>query len=139
MKLKILGLLILTSVGIQISNKTLAFYYDGAGNLIRRSLVTTGLRPFGDEADTEQPQSMEGPQITVYPNPTDGPCTLEISDPAEFTVADIYIYDIMSGSIQNKKADSPVIDLDFSGNAPGIYIIQVITPSGETYTKLIKK
>ncbi|MDP1623731.1 MAG: GEVED domain-containing protein [Bacteroidales bacterium] len=89
----------------------------------------TGIRPANDKSFYK-----------VYPNPTTGTFTLELSGPAETSKVSVEIYSIMGERILKKEMYGVKQQIfDLSGKLHGIYLIRIMNEEGEMgLTKIIK-
>ncbi len=79
------------------------------------SLLTTSTKPTLSSSDGT---------IRFFPNPTDGPVKIEISEPSSASQGTLHIYNSLGEIIMNQSIRKPSMELDLSSLTPGIYIIQ---------------
>ena len=73
-------------------------------------------------------------QFSIYPNPSHGDITIEVSEPSEITVIDMQGRTIVPATPVNSTLLIP-----HSSLPTGTYFVRIITPSGTTIRKLIIK
>jgi N-acetylmuramoyl-L-alanine amidase len=81
-----------------------------------------------------------GPDIKVYPNPTEGRFTVampEIGEDASYNIYDVTGKMVQSKTITTK--DVSAIDIDISSLPSGVYILNIITGGEEFSKRIIKK
>lgn len=120
------------------SGITINFSYDNAGNRIKRS-VPSGRFPLLAEPENSSFLALTDSNITIYPNPTDGPLTVLISSYREGYEGFIYIYDMSGQLVQEKKFKESVVTLTLAEQTKGIYLVKIKLPIGEETWKIIKK
>ncbi|MEO1052043.1 MAG: T9SS type A sorting domain-containing protein [Bacteroidota bacterium] len=77
--------------------------------------------------------------ITVYPNPTSGRFSVEVSMHQEAEVA-VFLYDIFGTEIRRDKGtdlDFYTFDMDVTGNQPGIYLLKAVSGSDEENVRVV--
>lgn len=118
---------------------TFYYTYDSAGNLAKRSTKKSILPPFTKGNASTLSLLGDELKISAFPNPTEGPVKITVQNLGEDQSMDVFLYD-MNGSLIKKLAfQSAVFDFDLSGQAAGIYLLRVVTFSGEGNIKLIRK
>ena len=76
------------------------------------------------------------PGIAVYPNPSNGPVTIEMSKSGEYSLV---LMDAKGSEITSYEFDTSTT-LDLKDQAQGTYILQVVSKAtGEKFNKLIKR
>jgi endonuclease/exonuclease/phosphatase family metal-dependent hydrolase len=88
-----------------------------------------------DEVSTGDVQAQSS--VTAYPNPTNGPLTITISD-RRFDKCDISIFDRVGKKVSNFKSQISNPTLDISNLIPGFYFIQITTEQEIITRKIIK-
>jgi photosystem II stability/assembly factor-like uncharacterized protein len=79
-------------------------------------------------------------EINIYPNPTDGRLTIDLTR-SGFNSVDIGISDLIGKSIYNKKAvnASELIHVDMGLYRAGVYIIKITTNNSTIIKRIIKR
>lgn len=76
------------------------------------------------------------PRISVYPNPSNGPVTIEMGEPGDYSL----VLADSKGSAITAYDFNGWTSLDLKNQAQGTYILQVISKvTGEKFSKLIKR
>jgi hypothetical protein len=130
MKLHILitALLLLTTAG-SAAGQNISFDYDADGNMQSRYVVTLRSATMAGEEEEEEEaaaSTIELPErkITIYPNPTKGRITIEITP---FTPAGnlfLRLYDMGGKLIKSQKVESEQTEMEITGN-PGVYLLDI--------------
>ncbi|HCO67338.1 MAG TPA: hypothetical protein DIT04_06240 [Dysgonomonas sp.] len=119
---------------------TIEFVYDLSGNRIERKLIImearTAEKAIQKEIFTDK---VADHSIKIYPNPTEGQLSIEISGTPDSNSGNLSIYN-MRGQLVTKRSISQFrTDLDISSQPSGTYIFH-ININGEISTwKIIKK
>ena len=98
-------------------------------------LTVTG--PCGTDQDCQSlvvtsngPSGIQGPPVTVFPNPSDGHAWLQYNRAEPIQVE---VFDAHGKSVLNRSHDAPLagerVEMDLSGLAAGIYYLRYATPT----------
>ena len=112
------------------------YSYDNAGNRTKREIVFTRSEAMEDEENSEMVSEHE---IQIYPNPTEGDLNVSISNISNDNQAAITLYDISGRLLKKEDATTGRVNIDISGVANGIYIMQIMIDEKVTTWKIIKK
>lgn len=83
------------------------------------------------------PMNEKNAPILITPNPAANLCSIHLPN-NDFTM--IKVYNLSGQMIQSRKIDSPVINMDISDFAPGIYLLEIRDNTGKrSIRKLIKQ
>ena len=83
--------------------------------------------------------NLDASNITIYPNPSNGKFTIEISDFAIYNLQ-FTIYNLLGEVIFNQQiSKSANQQIDLSAHPKGIYFLQLQTEKGMVYRKLMKE
>lgn len=74
-------------------------------------------------------------KANIYPNPTTGNVTVE----SNAINADINVYDMFGKLMMTSKVAADRTELDFSGFAPGVYMVRIANTTGTTNIKVVKE
>ncbi len=144
-------LLLLISAGISLAQPAFLFTYDASGNRIKRELIDLSEHPGGGpggpeavavEDDAELPASPEvvsgesskskqdlysGPGgVSVFPNPTSDKVYLSITGEwLEQGPVSLTVLTAGGKTITTRQEAEHETELDFSGYAPGYYILKL--------------
>ncbi len=132
--------LLLCAFHNSINADRLVFTYDSSGNRVGvyRQIVLRGEEQSQDFDHQPRRHDLSLRRVTIYPNPTEGQLSVEITGAESFNGASITIYGA-SGSIiyYDSELDS-VNDIDLTPCPNGIYLL-IIRIDGETSSwKIIK-
>jgi hypothetical protein len=72
--------------------------------------------------------------ISIYPNPTNGICTID-GEPLNHAV--VGVYSLLGEAIQQEREHTFPFELDFSEHKPGVYIIRIVSDQGEKVVKVV--
>lgn len=75
-------------------------------------------------------------EISIYPNPTTGLINIENGTNGK---AKVIIYNILGQKVLEKSLDEETLQLDLSGNKPGLYIVEVVYDDQVITKKVILK
>lgn len=139
-------LLLMSFATISKAQTTILFSYDAAGNRVEREIV------FGksskansnsnlDTASSAKPfiEMMGKMKITIYPNPTKGQLSVEITNMPADVSGEIRIYNIAGNVIHYQKTLGPSNPFDFSIYPTGIYVLYIKVGQNESKWKIIKQ
>ncbi len=90
--------------------------------------------------DAKHFESAKHPEITIYPNPTNGIFTINLTSNVSNLISDVCITDL-SGKIiylKNNTAGNKT-QIDISKENPGIYILKIIIKNNILTHKIIKQ
>ena len=86
----------------------------GESNFVNGENITTGVNEWGDG------------HFTVYPNPTSGIVTLQLTPETCNLKPEIQIFDIYGKRLQIMPVRGERTQIDLSSYAPGVYLIQLV-------------
>lgn len=130
--------LLLLFLSLSCSAAYILFYYDNAGNMIKRSPDGVKKAPGNDGTDKGIGQ-LAADAVKVYPNPTDGPVTIEIMMPMASYEGQIEVFSISGQFVLREKVREPKTCIDLSNAASGLYVINLIVDEKESLIKILKK
>jgi hypothetical protein len=119
-----------------------------AGGYMHGYISTTYCSPYihpspntpGTMVDGEEPATGKTSIFRVFPNPTPGKFTLDLSDDVDPAAVTVDIFDVLgSHIISGLKPDGSRTELSLEGKPTGIYLIQVTSPRGTMNGKIIKR
>ena len=93
---------------------------------------------FSVKFNTDNVEEPSMPQLSVFPNPTNGKFTIGSS----FLDAnnEVQVYDIYGKLITMQNAQNGHTEIDLTDSAPGVYIVRVISRNGTVMTtKVVKR
>jgi hypothetical protein len=109
-------------------------------NSMAPSMVSTPENPLGSE-EINPPFTQEGPFFKVYPNPTTGDFTLELSDNvSETSMVKVEIYGMRGDRMMNAQfTGEKKHEFSLSGKPTGIYFIRAVSGEASGTSKIIKE
>jgi len=142
---------------ISYAQTSVNYCYDDAGNrkhrdilLICSSSKMTSVNsnskntPHEETAQLEQKQlvikdKIDNFEITIYPNPTEGKLSLNVSNMPQNTDNNVKVFDLFGKQLYNSQIGSETTELDLSMQPTGTYIMKVIIADKTAVWKIIKK
>ena len=132
----IITALLLTAIS---TTAQVRFGYDSAGNRITREIVLQQ-KSVPERIDTPMfHEILSEHTVKIYPNPTDGLLTVEISSVQNVDTWDISVYDISGQIVMKTTVASTIANVDLRNNANGIYLMHIVINGENTTWKIIKK
>lgn len=103
--------------------QNVSYAYDEAGNRVKREIVlqTRAAEEFTNESYSEM---LEDRGIRIYPNPTEGQLTVEITGDG---ACRFDIYNISGQQVLTTNSGPGRVALDISSQPKGLYILRVTT------------
>ena len=142
MRKKVLFMMFLF-IPLSLFSQTMTYAYDAAGNRIKREIVLGGLRSstLQEEVITEKLEVEKcNAEIRIYPNPTEGRFAVEINNISEDVSGQIQVLNIQGRLLEKRGIQSEgKIDFDLTGEAAGIYILNIRLGEAVSTWKIIKK
>lgn len=131
-----LGLLLATFPCLS-SGQNVSYAYDEAGNRVKREIV---LQTRAAEKSTNESYSemLNDRDIRIYPNPTEGQLTVEITGDG---ACRFDIYNISGQQVLTTNSGPGRVVLDISSQPKGFYILRITTGNGgdPSTWKIVKK
>ena len=102
---------------------------------INTSAAGSKLSGLSNEMDTRNENTL----ISIFPNPNEGTFTLSTGSESDLFPATVFVYDVL-GNIIYRATDvkSPLLNIDISGHAKGIYFVRV-QKGNEQFLKKVAK
>jgi len=121
-----------------------AYTYDEAGNRIQRELIFIQGNKSLESENTQQDSvvynyNVFSYDVKIYPNPTDGFFKVEIIDLPTNISLQIFVYDMQGRSIFSTTSNTSVTEIDFSNQANGMYILQLIIDNRKKEWSVLKQ
>lgn len=121
--------------------KVFNFTYDSSGNRTERRLIQLKSSFIEDESLTEKQVILEdelyGHDIKIYPNPTKGRITINISG-VENDAVHLLIYNAQGSLIKQMQFKGPASTVDLSQQPDGIYVLKILIGAFHTEWKIVK-
>lgn len=118
------------------------YSYDASGNRTHSQTMTLrggGTEESQDTARNTLREQLGGHRISVYPNPTEGQFSVEISSIETLESASITIYSITGGIVFQTDKPEARNDIDLTSCPDGMYLMVIrINGAGSTW-KVIKQ
>jgi hypothetical protein len=92
-----------------------------------------------ENSGTQYNDNLGGQKITVYPNPTKGWLTVQLSNFTEGVSADISIYDLQNKLLMKKHCYSEYTKVDVSALQNGEYIMNIVIGGEMSGWKIVKQ
>ena len=131
--------LLLLMTGTIAQADSISYYYDANGN--RVTLLNNGMNRSNPTDETERKPSSESlgqHRITIYPNPTDGRISVEITGTGSLEESAITVYGIMGNMVYNDSEIDVENEIDLTTCPDGMYILIIKIGSDIGIWKIIK-
>jgi hypothetical protein len=141
MKIFIAAFVLLFVAATGLYGQAVSFDYDADGNMQSRYTVT--LRSAATVPEEAEETVITGIEflerkITVYPNPTRGRISIEITPLSPEENNFLRLYDMGGKLIKAQKIESVPIEMEIAGN-PGIYLLDIHLDGEVSKWKIIKQ
>jgi hypothetical protein len=131
-----LGLLLATFPCLS-SGQNVSYAYDEAGNRVKREIVLQ-TRAAEESTNESYSEMLNDRGIRIYPNPTEGQLTVEITGDG---ACRFDIYNISGQQVLTTNSGPGRVVLDISSQPKGFYILRITTGNGgdPSTWKIVKK
>jgi hypothetical protein len=120
------------SANITIPNNALTGYYNASVYTYTNGTLNETNAFLVSKANSVNNINSGENTCTIYPNPTTGKFTIQISNSVNLLVnSQIEIYNILGENIYQAKLNSYTTELNFSTKPNGIYLYRIISEKGE--------
>nr|WP_297169063.1 T9SS type A sorting domain-containing protein [uncultured Dysgonomonas sp.] len=138
--MKILLLIFLTMPLYMIGQNKIKYSYDDAGNRIKREIVLSSLKSaISSDQITSFIEEVADQKIIIYPNPTKGQLTIEITDPENTVTGNLTIFNLRGQVIAKEQISSTRTSIDISTEPRGAYILHININEETSAWKIIKE
>lgn len=138
--MKILLLIFLTMPLYMIGQNKIKYSYDDAGNKIKREIVLSSLKSaISSDQITSFIEEVADQKIIIYPNPTKGQLTIEITDPENTVTGNLTIFNLRGQVIAKEQISSTRTSIDISTEPRGAYILHININEETSAWKIIKE
>jgi hypothetical protein len=93
--------------------------------------VVFSLRP-----DVGIPEHNLNQLLHLYPNPTNGKCTIRSE---EYAIVNVEVYDVFGKRLESLQVNDYQIDISLSVRAAGVYFVRVTTKQGTITKRVVKR
>ncbi len=132
--------------GLKAQNVTVNFEYDENGNRTRRYIELKKVEENCKSLDTEETEgwlaevneTMQGAELSIYPNPTSGLLNVNIAGTENSTSFRLTLSTLSGTIIEDRHTESGNTQLDISRLAQGIYLLTVSSPDERRVWKIVK-
>jgi hypothetical protein len=141
----IIFLILMLYATISEAQTKVGFSYDVISNRVKREIIrkSSVANKFSNSisASSIKPVSerIDGMEITIYPNPTLGQLSVEITCMPQNTSGEITIYNMEGKLMQHQKKLETLNQLDLSTCLAGIYILRIKIEKKVSEWKIVKK
>ena len=132
--------------GLKAQTVTVNFEYDESGNRTRRYIELKKAEENGESVKTEESTGwqsevrdvMQGAELTIFPNPTDGLINVNIAGVNGSNFFRLTLSTLSGTIIEERNSVDENTQLDISRLAQGMYLLTVSTPSERRVWKIVK-
>lgn len=135
-KMLVVALALGVSVGLAFADR-IYFSYDNAGNRTSASTQAPSTRSAFD-SDLNLDDTPAVSNISVYPNPTEGPVNIDING-YDLERSGVIVTDMAGRTVMQLTELSECNVLDLSDNPTGVYLLKVRIGEKENVYKIIKQ
>lgn len=131
--------LLLLMTGTIAQADSISYSYDANGN--RVTLLNNGMNRGNPTDESERKpgnESLGQHRITIYPNPTDGRISVEITGTGSLEESAITVYGIMGNMVYNDSEIDVENEIDLTTCPDGMYILVIKIGSDIGIWKIIK-
>ena len=132
--------LFLSIISISLFADRVVYTYDASGNMThsQRQISLRDAENGSDQDTIPLRESLSSHRITIYPNPTKGQFSVEITGSAIPDNSSISIYSLQ-GSVIYQNAEPDILnEIDLSSQPNGIYMLRITIDSETSTWKIIK-
>jgi hypothetical protein len=117
------------------------FSYDAAGNRQQRTIVWKSSEVNIDSIHAVKPitEYLDEMKITIYPNPTQGQLSVEITNMPQDASGEITIHNLEGKQMQNLKTLESANKFDLSFYPMGIYVLRIKVGQKVSEWKIVKE
>lgn len=143
--------LLISATLVTVRAYEVSYAYDNAGNRIKREILIDTQAEGETENDGTRSsdknngenrfcsETLSGKEIRIYPNPTDGDLSVEITGHEDSDRCTFRIFDMSGRQVVSATADSPVTRVDLTGKPAGMYVLDIVLNGKRSSWKIIKK
>ena len=132
--------LFLSIISISLFADRVVYTYDASGNMIQ-SQRQIRLRDAGNGSDQDTVpmcETLSFHNITIYPNPTKGRFSVEITGTEIPENSSITLHNLQGGIIYSNNAPDQLNEIDLTPQPDGLYILTIKIDSETSTWKVIK-
>ena len=136
------GLNVFLCFSQEVKGQIIQYAYDNAGNRTERIIQMNTSPSFAPESlrsATVLTDLIAEKAVKIYPNPTQGLLSVEISNFNPDSQVEFYLADMSGQTILTRKAASGYQSFDLSRQAPGFYLLRISINGESAVWKIIKE
>lgn len=129
-------------IQVNVSGKILTYEYDASGNRNLRRVVTLGNLKSSEGEDAESIiEGYEFAEVSIYPNPTEGILNFSLPQLEGEDMIDVRVkvYSTSGSLVKDGRYTSERFDIDLSGQASGMYLLDLYVNGQKHIFTIIKK
>lgn len=134
--------LFILSMNIIFAQTKVCYTYDKAGNRTNRTICLKSEETTVDSvsiAKTPITEKLGEMAITLYPNPTKGQLTVQITDMPDKTMGELTLHELSGRLITRQNTVNETTLLDLSAQPLGIYVLRIRVGDKVSEWKVIKE
>ena len=138
----LLGLNVFLCFSQEVKGQIIQYAYDNAGNRTERIIQMNTSPSFAPESlrsATVLTDLIAEKAVKIYPNPTRGLLSVEISNCSPDSQVEFYLADMSGRTILTRKAASGYQSFDLNRQAPGVYLLRISIDGESAVWKIIKE
>lgn len=122
-------------------SQNIAYRYDASGNRIERVIIFRAQAKSKEEKveETSIKDAVAEHKITIYPNPTKGLLSVEVSEYSDTTKTEYSLSNISGNTLLRQKGVSSLTSFDLTQYPSGIYLLLININGKQTAWKILKE
>lgn len=120
-----------------MKGQTISFVYDDSGNRTNGNIISARSVQEKIQTTFEKKMELTAEKISIFPNPTKGPLTIQIPDIESKPI--LYIISIEGKLLSKIQLKNSIEDIDISAYEKGTYLFRIINAREEETWKIIKE
>lgn len=111
--------------GLSQTNYQYQYSYDPTGNRIQRIMLPNRIASAGNDSLPIAKSVINGKQVSIYPNPTNGTVTVQIKAEGPITEAKAEVYDLQGRMVFAKEKLTEFTSIDITTQPAGNYLLRI--------------